>query len=464
MNDHIVLINPPPGKIVEEYDAPPYGHIGLAYLGAALRSRGFRCVILDAKLGRLSHAAVAQKVSDINPQIVGITSHTHEINTTAQLAREIKKQIPGVKIVIGGIHASCLPADTLRDFDCYDFVIKGEGEHILPTLCDAVINNREAAVSQIPGLVYRSGADIITVPRNGWIENLDDLSFPAWDLFPRMSVFPVISSRGCPYRCVFCARMLGDTVRTRSPKNVLEEIKFLYEKFGAKNIYFYDETFGLYRKWLVEFLNLVIESGLGRRLKWGITTRAQLIDSDILRLLKKAGCVKIDFGVESGDERILEVIKKGETKDDFVRSAKLVKKSGIVSHSYFILGHPYETKESAANTINFAAKLNTDLISIGIMVPYPGTEVARLAQNGEGGYKKLSLNWSDYNKQLGNALELESLSRAELTKLQMLGYLKFYMKNLKIIPFLSAAWKYRKLIFAIVIKYFNATAKEKGKR
>ena len=457
----IVLINPPPGKVVEEYDAPPYGHIGLAYLGAALRDRGFDCAILDAKLGRLNHEAVVKEVVSLGPKLVGITSHTHEINMATALAGEIKSRLPKVKIVIGGIHASCLPADTLRDFGCYDFLIKGEGENALIQLCDAVINNKEEAVSSIEGLAYRRGDEIIVTRQGGWIEDLDGLKFPAWDLFPRMSIFPVISSRGCPYRCVFCARMLGDTVRTRSPENVLAELKFLNERFGARQVYFYDETFGFYRKWLDAFLELMAESGLSHRMKWGITTRAELIDPEIAKKLKNAGCKKIDFGVESGDDRILGIIKKGETKEDFVRAAKLVKSSGMTSHSYFILGHPYETKESAINTINFAAKLNTDLISIGIMVPYPGTEVLRLAQRGEGGYKKLSTDWSDYNKQLGNALELESISKAELTKLQLLGYFKFYVRNMKVIPFLSALWKYRALISAIIIKYLKASVAER---
>ncbi|MFA5146878.1 MAG: radical SAM protein [Candidatus Omnitrophota bacterium] len=463
MNDRIVLINPPPEKLVEEYDAPPYGHIGLAYLGAALRGRGFNCSILDAKLGRMSRGEVAGKVSDINPAIVGITSHTHEIKTAASLAQDIKRRVPGVKIVIGGIHASCLPLDTLRDFDCYDFLIKGEGEDALIGLSDAVMNNREGAISAIPGLTYRRGHDVVSVPQGGWITDLDRLPFPAWDLFPEIGIFPVMSSRGCPYKCIFCARMLGDSVRTRSPGNVISELKFLTEKFGAKKIYFYDETFGFYRKWLTEFLDLMISSGLGRRLTWGITTRAQLIDTEILKSLKEAGCRKVDFGVESGDERILKIIRKGETKEDFLRAASLVKKAGIESHAYFILGHPHETRESAMNTIDFAARLNTDHISLGIMVPYPGTEVARLAQNGEGGYKKMSFNWADYNKQLANALELESISRAELTRLQLLGYLKFYVLNLKIAPFLAALFKYRKLILAIMAKYLKASAGERTK-
>lgn len=456
----IALINPPPEKIVEEYDTPPYGHIGLAYLASALRGHDKRCAVVDAKLERLDREGVLKRIADIGPEIIGITSHTHEINTAAGLAREIKRRTPRVKVVIGGIHASSLPMDTMREFDCYDFLIKGEGEYSFTELCDALTAGKEDTISRIPGLVYRKGGDIISGGQKSWITDLDSLGPPAWDLFPKMGIFPVISSRGCPYKCVFCARMLGDTVRLRSPENVAAELEFINEKFGAKKIYFYDETFGIYRDWLTRFLDLLIGRGLNKKLSWGITTRAQLIDEEILGLLKKAGCRKIDFGVESGDERILKIIKKGEDKEDFLRAARLVKRAHLESHAYFILGHPHETKESAMNTIDFAARLNTDHISIGIMIPYPGTEVASLAQKGEGGYKRVSLDWSGYNKQLGNALELENLSRAELTRLQLLGYLGFYVRNLKVLPFFSAMWRYRKLILAIMIKYLKAAMTE----
>lgn len=222
MNEAIVLINPPSDNIIEEYDAPPYGHIGLAYLGSALKSKGFRCFVLDAKLGRMSREDVIKELERIRPGIVGITSHTHEINAAAGLAKKIKELNSEIKVIIGGIHASSLPADTIRNFECFDFLIKGEGEAPLIELCNAVLNEREGGIPQIAGLAYRKDRDVVMVPPSGWIEDLDSLGFPAWDLFPKMKIFPVISSRGCPYKCIFCARMLGDSVRVRSVANVLE--------------------------------------------------------------------------------------------------------------------------------------------------------------------------------------------------------------------------------------------------
>ncbi|MCX5667432.1 MAG: B12-binding domain-containing radical SAM protein, partial [Candidatus Omnitrophica bacterium] len=345
---------------------------------------------------------------------------------------------------------------TLSRLEAIDYIVKGEGERSFVSLVEAILNKNESAVSGIAGVGYRDGGKIAVVPPDAWLEDLDKINFPAWDLFGgSITSFPVISSRGCPFKCVFCARMMGERVRTRSPGNVIAELELLNGKYGASEIYFYDETFGFYKDWLDSFLKMMIDSGLARKIKWGISTRAQLLNDETVGKMKAAGCIKIDFGVESGDDDILKAIKKGETKEDFIRAARTIKKAGIRSHSYYIIGHPYETKESALNTINFAASLNTDLISIGIMIPYPGTEVARLASRGEGGYKRLSNDWADYNKQLGNALEMESLSRAELTRLQLLGYINFFIKNLKVVEFTNAAWRYRKLIFAIIAKYLK---------
>jgi anaerobic magnesium-protoporphyrin IX monomethyl ester cyclase len=455
MSTPVVLINPPVEIVKEEHDAPPQGHIGLAYLGAALRQNDINCTIIDAKLSRLSFQDVVESVSKLNPRIVGITSFSHEINIAAKMAATIKERMSGNKIVIGGAHASSLPEETLRSFSSFDFLVKGEGEHTFTALVQAMLNGEAQNISSLPGVGYRSNGNVFVTPKEKWINDLDSLSFPAWDLFPSMKLFPVISSRGCPFKCVFCAKMLGDRIRLRSPENVIAELNMLHEKFGAKDIIFFDETFGFHKKWLNQFLDDLIISGLNQKLKWGIITRAHLLTQDVLQKFKQAGCMKIDFGVESGNEQILKIIKKGETKEDFIRAARLIKEAGIKSHSYYILGHPYETKETAIETIDFAAKLNTDYISIGIMIPYPGTEVAKLAAKGEAGYKKLSSNWSDYNKQLGNAIELESLSRAELTKLQLLGYLNYYLKNIKIIPFIKDIWIYRNLIISIIIKYFK---------
>jgi anaerobic magnesium-protoporphyrin IX monomethyl ester cyclase len=453
----VVLINPPSDRIVEEYDAPSYGHLGIAYLAGALRGCGLPCKIVDAKLERMNYADTIEYVARLEPCVIGITSFTHEINLVARLSSDIKKRLPVARIVIGGVHASSLPAETLKNLKAVDYLIEGEGELTFPALVEAVLNKSENTLRGMAGIAYRDNGSVKITGHAAWAEDLDTIHFPAWDMFDRkVKSFPVITSRGCPYKCVFCARMMGERVRTRSAQNVISELELINGKFKGSEVYFYDETFGFYKDWLGRFIDLMAKSGLNKKISWGITTRAHLLNEKTVRAMKSAGCMKIDFGVESGDDGILKIIKKGETKEDFIRAAEVLKKCKMKSHSYYIIGHPYETRQTALNTINFAASLNTDIISIGIMIPYPGTEVARLASRGEGGYKKISADWADYNKQLGNALEMEGLSGADMTRLQLLGYLKFYIKNLKISAFMGAAWRYRKLILAIIAKYIKS--------
>ncbi|HAM53064.1 MAG TPA: hypothetical protein DCP92_21060, partial [Nitrospiraceae bacterium] len=262
----VVLINPPVEKINEVWDAPPHGHIGLAYLAAALRQNNINCSIIDAKLSRLSFEEVLDSVSTQQPKLIGITSFSHEINISATLAAKIKERIPNSRIVVGGPHASSLPEETLRDFRAFDYSVKGEGEHSLVAVAETVINAGNNAIAEIPGVAYRQSGQIMVTPKADWIKDLDSLQFPAWDLFPKMKVFPVITSRGCPFKCVFCARMLGDRVRLRSPQNVTAELQLLKEKFDAKDIVFYDETFGFHKEWLNQFFNGLTSTGLNQKI------------------------------------------------------------------------------------------------------------------------------------------------------------------------------------------------------
>ena len=452
-NRNVIFINPPVERIVEgSYDAPVWGHLGLAYVAAATRAAGIGCRVIDAKLARLAFDDVVAEVVRAHPAIVGITSFTHELAMAHRLAERIKAQLPDVRLVLGGVHASMLPLQTLKDLPAFDYLVAGEGERAFPALARALLDGREDGVPTIPGVARREADGIQLAPRDPWIEDLDPLPFPAWDLFPPATGYMVVATRGCPYKCVFCAHALGQKVRARSPENVIAEIRTLHENFRAQKVWFVDETFGLRKEWTHELCEGLVRAGLAGKFWWAVTTRAQVVTDEFVADLKRAGCKKIDIGVESGDERILKVIRKGETKEDFVRAVAIIKRAGLTSHAYFILGHPTETRESAHNTIDFAAQLNTDYVSIGIMIPYPGTEVAELASRGEGGYRSVSLNWASYNKQLGTALELDTLSRSDLTRLQLLGYLKFYLRNLKIRAFLSHGWTYRRLVFSMLKK------------
>ena len=428
-----LLINPPPPKVVELEDAPSHPHIGLGYLASYLRSKNCAVEVLDAKLERLNVSDTLERISSIKPDIIGLTAYTQEIIHVANLAKKIKKRYPSIHTVIGGIHATVLPSQTLKEFSSFDFLVFGEGEVTLYELVDALKYDRP--LDKIKGLGFRKEGKIYINQSREWNSELDNLPFPAWDLFPQAKHYPILTSRGCPFQCIFCTRPYGNKVRMRSPKNVVAEFRKVVRKYKPKEIMFCDETFGVDKKRAMTIANMLIEENLAGCIKWAMHSRVDVVDYELLKRLKKAGCFHVGFGVESGNPKILKMGKKGITLEQVRKAVKMAKKLGLKTESYFILGFPYETKKTAWDTINFARKLNTDTTAIAIMIPFPKTEIAGMVERGEGGYKQISYNWSDYNKQSGAVVELEGLSRRALCFFQLLGYFLCYVGNLHFVQF-----------------------------
>ena len=424
-----LLLNPPPPKAAEAHDAPEYGHLGLAYVAAYLRSQGHPVSVIDAKLARLSVAATLERIGQMQPGLLGLTAYTQEITHVAWLAEQIKSRWPRIRIVLGGIHATVLPRETLEEFPWFDFLVFGEGEITLHELVEAL--NRSAPLDGIAGLAYRRNDTIHVGAPRAWNTELDDLPFPAWDLFPRTEHYSLSTARGCPFRCIFCTRPYGNQVRARSAGSVVREFQELVTKYGAKRITFRDETFGANRRRALEIADALIAERASERAEFYVHSRVDTVDEELLEKLKRAGCTIIGFGVESGNEAILQRSGKGITLDRARQSVAMAQRLGFRTASYFILGFPGETRRTAWDTIHFARQLNTDFVSIGIMMPFPKTEIAEMVRRGEGGYKRISYSWADYNKQTGAVVELESMGRRTLVLFQILGYLMCYVCNLR---------------------------------
>jgi anaerobic magnesium-protoporphyrin IX monomethyl ester cyclase len=441
MND-IVLINPPVKRVVEEYDAPDYPHIGLAYLGACLEENGFIPAVIDSKLERCTFDETIEKVIALSPKIVCITSMTHEIVNAHELAERIKSINCKITIVIGGVHITALPESTLNEFVAFDIGVVGEGEFTLVEICRRLLLE-DGDMSGIPGIVFRDKKNSIVIGLDRpYINDLDALPFPAWHLFPKAKQYPVLTSRGCPSRCIFCAHSYGLQIRERSPKNILAEWRLLHEQYMPRQIRMYDETFGVNKKRAIEFLELVIQNKL--EIPWFGYTRANTASTDLMSSMQKSGCYNVGIGVETGDPLILKQIKKGITLDQVKNAIKSIHDAGMESEAYFILGFPNESFRTIWRTIRFAAKLNSTRLALGIIVPYPGTEIAKMAAKGLGGYRIISQDWSSYNKQLGNALELKNISRLQLELLQLFGYIYFYLSNFRFLEFARFCFSYKK--------------------
>ncbi|MFQ5802361.1 MAG: B12-binding domain-containing radical SAM protein [Candidatus Methylomirabilales bacterium] len=446
----VVLLNPP-AEVVREavYDAPRFPAIGIGYVAGYLwRSAGIRPVVIDGKLGRLTPVQVVRRIARLRPRIVGIGSMTHMIVTTGKIAKAIKEALPDVTIVVGGFHASFLPERTLREFPQFDFVVVGEGEIAFSKLVQALLKGE--TYESIPGVGFRRADDQIRLNGRGEIpDHLDKLGMPEWSLFPRedltryATLLPIMSQRGCPFHCNFCSRPYGNEVRLRSVDHVVEEIERNIREFGLPEMTFYDETFTVNRRYVANLCDAIVARAPAGLPRWSSMVHANTVTPELLAKMKRAGCTYLGFGVESGHEDIIRSMKKGVTKERILKAAAMFRQAGIRFGGYFILGHPNETRESAKATIDLAARLNADVTCIGIMVPYPGTEVWELAIRGQGGYRVISDNWEDFNKQIGNALELETLSRRDLERLQLEGYLKVFLYNFRLWEALKVMYEQR---------------------
>ena len=438
----VVLINSPVEAIVEEYDAPPYPHIGLAYLATYAIRKGISCKVIDCKFQRLNLHELMEIISkfDVTRIIFGFTAKTHEISRVMHTAEEIKKRMPKSIIILGGIHITALPEQTLEEFKVIDVGVVGEGEYSFVQLIECLHAGKP--LDEIDGVVYRENGTIVHNPKTKWIHNLDEIGYPDWSLFPKGKEYPINIGRGCPVPCIFCMRASGTESRFRSADNIIEELTMLKEQFQPRMIHFFGDDFCSNTVLTNELLDRMINANLN--LRWRAGMRVSKIDIRILEKMKAAGCEHIEIGVESGNKEVLRSIKKGISLDKVQEVVLMAKKVKLDCWCYFILGHPNETWQTAMDTVNFLCKINPTNAAVGIMVPYPGTQIWEMANKGEGGYRLLSTDWQDFNKQIGNALELESLSRRQLEFLQIYGYIKLFIVNFRFFDFIKFCWRYKK--------------------
>ncbi|MBA7465682.1 Anaerobic magnesium-protoporphyrin IX monomethyl ester cyclase [subsurface metagenome] len=399
----VLLINPPwtkrKGNIWEKVAGcmPP---LGLAYMASFLEEKNVKVKILDLQTESLSSSDIYEKIEreKETPSFIGITATTSIIDNALKIAQICKTTFPKSKIVLGGVHPTVLPDEVLGNKNV-DYVIRGEGEE---TLWELISGKRE---EDILGLSYREKERCIHNAERPFIEQLDNLPFPAYHLLPvkkyhpalgaykRLPAISMITTRGCPGRCTFCfGSFLGTRVRMHSAKYIVEEIKLLQRDYGIKEISFYDDTFTALKKKVQEFCLLIVQENID--ITWSCFSRVDFIDETTLRSMKKTGCHQICYGIESGNEEILKNIKKKTSLDKARDTIAMTKHIGIEARATFMLGNPGETREMMEETINFAIALDPDISLFNITTPYPGTEMYNWAV--EKGYLRTKV-WSKYD-------------------------------------------------------------------
>ena len=436
----VVLINPP-GK--SSFLTPP---LGLMYVASSLKKAGKTPRILDFMLDDFKEDFLFENIKDA--KYIGISAVTPLIHSAISLASLIKKRFPEKKIILGGPHASLLPKETLEKGKCIDYIIKGEGEERIVSLIDYL----EGRKVELDGVVFSRGEKIIDLPITGLIENLDAIPFPDRSLIPferysdklnsrRKPACTMITSRGCPFWCIYCSKpIFGNTVRQRSPENIIEEIKYLKEKYNVKEIIFYDDSFTINREHTIRLCQMIIDRNMDISFK--CETRVNLVDKDLLLLMKKAGCYLMGYGIESGSQRVLDILKKNTTIEQIKEAVKTTKQAGIEVLGYFMMGIPGETEEDIKETINFSRQLDLDYAQFSIATAFPGTELYKTT--------KVKTNWSKSFYALGEKHNT-SLSDVNIEKLNHYlkkAYYSFYFRPFFIIN------KIRRINSFSTLKYY----------
>lgn len=402
MNRKKVLLIFPPYSLEEEFgNLAEVGNmqqpLGIGYIGAVLEKAALEVKIFDAPPMRWGLAKIVSEAKNFSPDFIGISCATVDFNKAVKLAKTLKKTLNS-PIIIGGPHVTAMPDEVMK-FSCFDVGVIGEGEETITELISTLIKNSD--LKKVAGIVFRQGKKITKTSPRPYIQNLDNLPLPARNLMPPFSSyhptpatykkFPVatmITSRGCPYHCSFCFRgVFGNRWRFRTPKSVVSEMETLISKFGAGEIRVWDDTFNADPERAKEICRLIIRKGL--KFSWTCLGRVNLIDKELLALLKKAGCWQISYGIESGNEKVLASINKGITKKMVKEVIEATYQAGIQSLGFFILGLPGETEETMRETIDFAKSLPLNAANFTIATPYPGTDLWYLAKK-EGFLKNIS--------------------------------------------------------------------------
>jgi len=385
MGLNILLIHP---KLDNSYFSdirlPP---LGLAYVAGALRAEGYdRIRICDANLARHPIPEIEKALAADPPDIVGVSLTTPVFEASREISRLIKARKGDTKIIFGGVHPTLFPQDT-AGIETVDFAVFGEGERTAVELIQALELGRDPV--DVKGIAFkRDGRIVVNGPRP-LIENLDELPMPAYDLLPvrrysnpqaaHAPLGMMLTSRGCPFRCIFCDNhvVLGKRYRAYSAPRMIAEWRVLVNGFGVKEIMFKESEFTLDRARVREFCELLIREP--RKTPWSCNGHVGLMDPDLLRDLRRAGCRLIQYGVESGDQGILDTLKKGITIAQVIETFRMTRKAGIRTVANIMIGNPGDTRETIARTIDLTKRIKADFANIQFCAPYPGTELYRLA-------------------------------------------------------------------------------------
>ncbi|MFA6078122.1 MAG: radical SAM protein [Candidatus Omnitrophota bacterium] len=411
--------------------------VGLMSIASYIRQKGHDVRIVDTGVEGMDEAALEKFLKDERFDVVGIPCFTNTARYTFNTADLVKKALPGAFVVLGGVHATVLPEKSLEECSGADVIVIGEGEVTFSELLDwksGKINSLE----NIDGIMYRGGKAYKRTKPRQLIQDLDSIPMASYDLlkmekylphptqYKRLPSFPILASRGCPFLCTFCSasKVHGRKLRLRGLDSVFQEIDYLIKEYGAKGLYIQDSSFINSRRYVVEFCERLLRDKYD--LSWMCNSRVDQIDLELARLMKKAGCWQVTFGIESANDSSLKLIKKHQSKEDIIKGVDAAKKAGLNIMACYILGLPGETAAEVENTIDLARTLASHTALFFLPVPYPGTELLEQCRQ-DGGLRE-DVVWDDYSStDFSNPIYVNPLlGKEKLLRYYGTAHKKFY--------------------------------------
>ncbi len=444
-NVDILFVNPP--LSLEER----YGHlspggslmppIGLCSLAAVTRKEGFKTKILDAPAMCFTMEETVSEILKVKPKYLGLTAATVSVNSAGDIASIVKSANSDIRIIIGGPHFIAAPEKTMEMFEDFEIGVLGEGEITVIELLKALESGSDSIeLSKIKGLIYRENDKLCITPAREYIEDLDTLPKPAWDLLPELKkhyrpsilrgyhlpAAGIVTSRGCTGKCTFCDRaMFGSRLRANSAEYVVEMMEELHTKYGIKEVFIFDDNIMLFKKRLKEICSILMEKRL--KMKWSCFARIDFAKPKVLKMMKKAGCRLVAYGIENGDQEMLDFLKKNIKLEKVKQVIQWTKEAGLMAEGLFMMGLPRETRETMQATIDFAKSNLLDDIAITVFTPLPGTKLYKDIRQ----YGRFEENWKKMSQHYPVFVPY-GLSREEIMEYNNRGLREFYLRYRKL--------------------------------
>ncbi len=449
----IVFVNPFPYYAGGVNEATLYPPLGIAYLASVVEAKGVVAKVIDANILRLRNDAVFEQIKNFDPDVVAISVNIVTYRAGIELSRMVKKRLKKL-VMFGGPYATTSPETVLAGSKA-DCVVRQEGE-----LTIAEIIDRKGRFEGVDGVTYRKSNKIISNKDRELIEDLDSLPFPAYHLLPKIALYksrarrvpvaPILTSRGCPYRCIYCNKSIfGFKFRARSPENIVEEIEMLANEYGARQIDVLDDNFTFNIKNAEKVLDLIIEKKLDIVISMQNGLRADRLTLPLVKKMKRAGVVKVGIGIESGSQEMIKVIKKSLDLSKVTRAIKWFRDEGIFVVGFFMLGLPGEDEDTMRKTIDFAKRVNPHLANFSIVVPLPGTELYDMVERRGGFTRPIEDGLETGFFSSSFYYTFDNLTPETVLKYQKMAYSEFYFRPSKILELVFTVKSVNELMWTI---------------